>query len=197
MPLRRWTAWRCPRPREQSRQASAPRLFLGGSLTDRPRVLPRHMKQGARISTATAPWARRCCWPSSPRWRSAAGSQPWGRPTSTTAASIRPRRAAPSSRRPVRQPRPRSPSSKGDAYPDRPIQIIVGFPPGQASYIGAHVLAARVGEELNQTVIVENIAGAMSGSASTWHKRTARHRAPTPVQLKRIRTCWRCRPGTL
>ncbi|WP_076997687.1 tripartite tricarboxylate transporter substrate binding protein [Variovorax sp. KK3] len=46
-------------------------------------------------------------------------------------------------------------------YPERPIQILVGFPPGQASDIGARVVAARLGEELKQTVIVDNKAGAM------------------------------------
>lgn len=51
--------------------------------------------------------------------------------------------------------------ARAGTYPDRPIQIIVGFPPGQASDIGARVVAIKLGEELKQTVIVDNKAGAM------------------------------------
>lgn len=53
------------------------------------------------------------------------------------------------------------PLARAGEYPDRPIQIIVGFPPGQASDIGARVIALKLGEELKQTVIVDNKAGAM------------------------------------
>lgn len=51
--------------------------------------------------------------------------------------------------------------ARAAAYPKRPISILVGFPPGQASDIGARVIAARMGEELRQTVIVDNKPGAM------------------------------------
>ena len=45
-------------------------------------------------------------------------------------------------------------------YPDRLIQMVVGYPPGQASDIGARVIATRMGQELKQTVYVDNKAGA-------------------------------------
>ena len=46
------------------------------------------------------------------------------------------------------------------AYPSRPIQLVVGFPPGQASDVGARVVALRMSEELKQPVYVDNKVGA-------------------------------------
>lgn len=47
-----------------------------------------------------------------------------------------------------------------ESFPSRPIQMVVGFPPGQASDVGARVVAMRMGEELKQTVYVDNKVGA-------------------------------------
>ncbi len=45
-------------------------------------------------------------------------------------------------------------------YPTKQIQMVVGFPPGQSSDIGARMIAKQMSEILKQTVFVENKPGA-------------------------------------
>src|SRR5690625_6818843 len=49
------------------------------------------------------------------------------------------------------------------SYPDKPIKLIIGYAPGGGIDILARYLAKELGDVLDQTVIVENKAGA-SGS---------------------------------
>lgn len=45
-------------------------------------------------------------------------------------------------------------------YPDKPIRMIVPYPPGGTTDLLARAIAPRLGERLHQTVVIENRAGA-------------------------------------
>ena len=53
-------------------------------------------------------------------------------------------------------------SAAAQAFPDRPITMIVPFAPGGSADIGARVFAEAIGTNLGQTIIVENKPGAGS-----------------------------------
>jgi tripartite-type tricarboxylate transporter receptor subunit TctC len=55
-----------------------------------------------------------------------------------------------------------------EAYPSRPIHVIVGFTPGAAADITARVLGEGMGSILGQQVVVENKPGAGSSIAAAY-----------------------------
>ncbi len=52
------------------------------------------------------------------------------------------------------------------SYPEQPIRIIVGFPPGVAPDVTARLLADRFTESWGKAVVVENVTGAGSNIAT-------------------------------
>jgi len=50
--------------------------------------------------------------------------------------------------------------ARGELYPARPVRLLVGFPPGGGSDVGARIIANSLSELWGQQVIVENKPGA-------------------------------------
>jgi tripartite-type tricarboxylate transporter receptor subunit TctC len=57
-------------------------------------------------------------------------------------------------------------SSSAQSWPNRPIKMLVGFPPGGSTDLAARVLAAKLSQSLGQAVVVENRPGASGNIAS-------------------------------
>jgi tripartite-type tricarboxylate transporter receptor subunit TctC len=51
-------------------------------------------------------------------------------------------------------------TAQAQTYPTRPVRLLVGFPPGGGSDVGARIIANRLSELWGQQVIVENKPGA-------------------------------------
>jgi tripartite-type tricarboxylate transporter receptor subunit TctC len=56
--------------------------------------------------------------------------------------------------------------ARAQAYPSRPVRLIVGYPPGGVTDIAARVIGQWLSEKLGQPVIVDNRPGASSNIAA-------------------------------
>jgi tripartite-type tricarboxylate transporter receptor subunit TctC len=61
-----------------------------------------------------------------------------------------------------------------DAWPARPVTIVVPYPPGGTSDVVGRILAQRLKEELGQPFVVENKAGAATAIGATQVARAAK-----------------------
>ena len=57
-------------------------------------------------------------------------------------------------------------TSSAQVYPNRPLKIVIGFPPGATSDLLARTIADKLGPVLGQTVLVDNKPGASTILAS-------------------------------
>ena len=60
-----------------------------------------------------------------------------------------------------------TPAALAADYPERPVRILVSFPPGGSSDLVARLLAEQLGAELGQQFVVENKPGAAGTVAAT------------------------------
>jgi len=56
--------------------------------------------------------------------------------------------------------------AKAQAYPTRPVRVVVGFPPGSGPDVVARILEQKLSERLGQSFVVENRPGAGSNIAT-------------------------------
>jgi tripartite-type tricarboxylate transporter receptor subunit TctC len=57
-------------------------------------------------------------------------------------------------------------ASMAQGYPNRPVRVVVGFPPGGPTDVIARIVAQRLSESLGQQFFVENIGGAGGNTAA-------------------------------
>jgi tripartite-type tricarboxylate transporter receptor subunit TctC len=69
--------------------------------------------------------------------------------------------------------------AQGDEYPNKPITLVCGYPPGGSTDLTARTLAAELGRRLGRQVVVENVGGA----GGTLGAQRVQHAAPDGYTL--------------
>lgn len=59
-----------------------------------------------------------------------------------------------------------APACAQPVYPDKPIRIVVGYPPGGSSDFSARTLGLRLATALGQSVVIDNRGGAAGNIAN-------------------------------
>jgi tripartite-type tricarboxylate transporter receptor subunit TctC len=75
-------------------------------------------------------------------------------------------------------------TARADAYPSRPVRVIVGFPPGAASDIDSRLISDWLSQRLGQQFVVDNRPGAGSNIGAE----IAAHSAPDGYTLFTVST---------
>src|SRR5437867_11142385 len=63
-------------------------------------------------------------------------------------------------------------SAFAQSYPNRPIRLVVGFPPGGVSDVLSRAISAKLSQNLGQQVVVDNRPGAGTTIASEFVARS-------------------------
>ncbi|MEJ0070872.1 MAG: hypothetical protein WDO24_21485 [Pseudomonadota bacterium] len=74
--------------------------------------------------------------------------------------------------------------SRADGYPDKPVRVIVPFPPGGAAYVSPFLLAKYLTDTLGQNFLMDPRPGGNTIIARAWR----RPRVPMDIRCSRHRT---------
>jgi tripartite-type tricarboxylate transporter receptor subunit TctC len=84
-----------------------------------------------------------------------------------------------------------APQAGAQAWPSRPVKLVVGFPAGGSTDLAARLLANRLSQSLGQAVVVENKVGASGNIASD----AVAHAAPDGYTLMMAATSMAAAPA--
>jgi tripartite-type tricarboxylate transporter receptor subunit TctC len=91
-------------------------------------------------------------------------------------------------------------AAQAQAWPAKPVTLLVPFPPGGASDMVARTLGTKLQERFNQTFMVDNRAGATGTIGAAQVKRAAPDgqtflvTSTTPPRTSTTSRCWCRRP---
>src|SRR5258705_9923399 len=74
-----------------------------------------------------------------------------------------------------------SPGALAQAWPAKPIRLMVPFPPGGSTDIVARIVAQKLSERLGQSIVIENRGGAGGALGTAGGPEAAPHRHTLPL----------------